>query len=206
MNLLISYLLTIQTSVIMLFTLPTLPYEANALAPTMSQETINLHHGKHLLAYVNNLNNLIKGTNFETMSLEEIICNSDGPVFNNAAQVWNHKFFFDQFSAKGADATGSVRKAIEQKWGSLDAFKEEFNKESLSLFGSGWVWLAKDKNGALSIVKEGNAGNPLTKGLKPLLGVDVWEHSYYVDYQNRRADYLTALWTIIDWNVIESRW
>ncbi len=206
MNLLICYLLTIQTSVTMLFTLPALPYTAEALAPTMSQETLNFHHGKHHLAYVNNLNNLAKGTRYETMDLEAIVRESDGAIFNNAAQVWNHTFFFEQFKTTGCEAKGDVRTAIEKKWGSFDAFKTEFNNAGATLFGSGWVWLVKDANGNLEIVKESNAGNPLTKGLKPLLTFDVWEHAYYLDYQNRRADYLNALWNIIDWKVIESRW
>ena len=206
MNLLISFLLTIQTSLIMLFTLPNLPYTAEALAPTMSQETLNFHHGKHHLAYVNNLNNLIKGTRFETMELEDIIRNSDGGIFNNAAQVWNHTFFFEQFKAKGCESKGAVRTAIEKKWGSFDAFKTEFNTAGATLFGSGWVWLVKDDKGNLEIVKENNAGNPLTKGLTPLLTFDVWEHAYYLDYQNRRADYLAALWTILDWETVEKRW
>ena len=206
MNLLISFLLTIQTSVTMLFTLPALPYTAEALAPTMSQETLNFHHGKHHLAYVNNLNNLVKGTRYETMDLEAIVRESDGAIFNNAAQVWNHTFFFEQFKTTGCEAKGDVRTAIEKKWGSFDAFKTEFNNAGATLFGSGWVWLVKDANGNLEIVKESNAGNPLTKGLKPLLTFDVWEHAYYLDYQNRRADYLNALWNVIDWKVIESRW
>lgn len=206
MSLLFSYLLTIQTSLIMLFTLPNLPYTAEALAPTMSQETLNFHHGKHHLAYVNNLNNLIKGTRFEAMELEDIIRNSDGGIFNNAAQVWNHTFFFEQFKAKGCESKGAVRTAIEKKWGSFDAFKTEFNTAGATLFGSGWVWLVKDDKGNLEIVKENNAGNPLTKGLTPLLTFDVWEHAYYLDYQNRRADYLAALWTILDWETVEKRW
>jgi len=206
MTLFISYLLTIQTSITMLFTLPALPYTAEALAPTMSQETVNFHHGKHHLAYVNNLNNLIKGTRYETMDLETIIRESDGAIFNNAAQVWNHTFFFEQFKTKGCEAQGPVRTAIEKKWGSFDAFKTEFNNAGATLFGSGWVWLVKDDKGNLEIVKESNAGNPLTKGLVPLLTFDVWEHAYYLDYQNRRADYLNGLWDIIDWKVIESRW
>ena len=206
MSLLFSYLLTIQTSLIMLFTLLNLPYTAESLAPTMSQETLNFHHGTHHLAYVNNLNNLIKGTRFETMELEDIIRNSDGGIFNNAAQVWNHTFFFEQFKAKGCESKGAVRTAIEKKWGSFDAFKTEFNTAGATLFGSGWVWLVKDDKGNLEIVKENNAGNPLTKGLTPLLTFDVWEHAYYLDYQNRRADYLAALWTILDWETVEKRW
>jgi len=138
--------------------------------------------------------------------LETIIRESDGAIFNNAAQVWNHTFFFEQFKTKGCEAQGPVRTAIEKKWGSFDAFKTEFNNAGATLFGSGWVWLVKDDKGNLEIVKESNAGNPLTKGLVPLLTFDVWEHAYYLDYQNRRADYLNGLWDIIDWKVIESRW
>lgn len=206
MNSIVFYLLTIQTSVTMLFTLPDLPYAAEALAPTMSQETLNFHHGKHHLTYVNNLNNLIKGTRFESMDLESIIRESDGGIFNNAAQVWNHTFFFEQFKTNGGEAKGEVKAAIEKKWGSFEAFKTEFNNAGATLFGSGWVWLVKDAHGNLEILKESNAGTPLTKGLKPLLTFDVWEHAYYLDYQNRRADYLNALWNILDWKVVESRW
>lgn len=194
------------------FQLPVLPYANNDLEPVIGAGTIDFHYGKHHLTYVNNLNNLIKGTTFESMSLEEIILKSDGAIFNNAAQVWNHTFYFFSFKKAHAGATntaeaakGALAGAIDSEWGSFENFKKEFNAAALSLFGSGWAWLVKDSAGKLSIVKESNAGNPLTKGLTPILTFDVWEHAYYLDYQNRRADYLTALWTIIDWDVVSAR-
>ena len=188
------------------FTLPTLPYAANALEPAISQQTIEFHYGKHHQTYVNNLNTLIKGTPFEDASLEEIIRQADGPIFNNAAQTWNHTFYFMQFSSKGKNAPdGQLAEAIQTQWQSFDAFKEEFNKAGTGLFGSGWVWLVKNPDGTLAIVKTTNADNPMRNGQKPLLTFDVWEHAYYLDYQNRRADYLTGLWNILDWKVIEER-
>lgn len=188
------------------FTLPVLPYETNALSPAISQSTIDFHYGKHLQTYINNLNNLIAGTSFENSELETIVRESDGAIFNNAAQAWNHTFYFNTFSPKAKQKPeGALLKAIEQEWGTFDNFKKEFTTSGVSIFGSGWVWLAKTPDNALVILKESNAGNPFTKGYTSLLGVDVWEHSYYLDYQNRRADHLEALWRIIDWNVIESR-
>ncbi len=190
------------------FQLPVLPYTNNDLEPVIGAGTIDFHYGKHHLAYVNNLNNLIKGTTFENMTLEEIILKSDGAIFNNAAQVWNHTFYFHSFkkAVTGFEAPkGALAVAIETEWGSFENFKKEFNAAALSLFGSGWAWLVKDSAGKLSIVKESNAGNPLTKGLTPILTFDVWEHAYYLDYQNRRADYLAALWAIIDWDVVSVR-
>ncbi len=191
------------------FQLPVLPYANNDLEPVIGAGTIDFHYGKHHLTYVNNLNNLIKGTTFESMSLEEIILKSDGAIFNNAAQVWNHTFYFYSFKKSVAGAAGAAKGAfagaIDSEWGTFENFKKEFNAAALSLFGSGWAWLVKDSAGKLSIVKESNAGNPLTKGLTPILTFDVWEHAYYLDYQNRRADYLTALWTIIDWDVVSAR-
>jgi Fe-Mn family superoxide dismutase len=190
----------------MKFTLPELPYAANALEPVISQKTIEFHYGKHHQAYVNNLNNLIVGTNFEDADLETIIKESDGGIFNNAAQVWNHTFYFNQFSPKGGGAPkGKLADAINEKWGSFDNFKTEFNNAAVTTFGSGWAWLVKNKEGKLEIVKESNAGNPMTKGLSPVLTFDVWEHAYYLDYQNRRPDHVNTLWGIIDWNVVESR-
>ncbi|GBU08447.1 Fe-Mn family superoxide dismutase [Bacteroidales bacterium] len=191
----------------MTFELFKLPYATDALAPVISQQTIELHHGKHLLAYVTNLNNLIKGTKFENSTLEEIVINSDGPIFNNAGQVWNHEIYFATFSAKGGgEPTGALAEAIKASYGSFEDFKKEFSAASVSLFGSGWAWLVQDKAGKLSITKESNAGNPLKSGMTALLGFDVWEHSYYVDYQNRRADHINALWSIIDWKIVESRY
>lgn len=184
-----------------------LPYEANALEPVISQKTIEFHHGKHLQAYVNNLNNLIAGTKYENMSLEDIVKDSEGGIFNNAGQILNHNMYFQQFSP---DANGRpdeiLLEAIQAEWQTFENFQKEFNAAAVSLFGSGWVWLAADKDKKLSIQKESNAGNPLTKGLQPILCFDVWEHAYYLDYQNRRADHIAALWNIIDWNVIEERY
>lgn len=184
-----------------------LPYEANALEPVISQKTIEFHHGKHLQAYVNNLNNLIAGTKYENMSLEDIVKDSEGGIFNNAGQILNHNMYFQQFSP---DANGRpdeiLLEAIQAEWQTFENFQKEFNAAAASLFGSGWVWLTADKDKKLSIQKESNAGNPLTKGLQPILCFDVWEHAYYLDYQNRRADHIAALWNIIDWNVIEERY
>lgn len=188
------------------FTLPPLAYSMDALAPVISKQTMELHYGKHLLAYINNLNKLIVGTPFENADLETIVKKSDGAIFNNAGQTLNHNLYFGQFSPTPKTApTGKLATAITAQWGSLDNFKLEFEKAGLAVFGSGWVWLAKTKEGKLEIVKEANAGNPVTKEMKPLLGADVWEHAYYLDYQNRRGDHLKDLWKIIDWKIIEQR-
>jgi Fe-Mn family superoxide dismutase len=190
----------------MKYELPKLPYDVNALEPVISARTIEFHHGKHHQAYVTNLNNLIPGTQFETMSLEDIVRKSDGGIFNNAAQIWNHTFYFNSFKSHGGGIpSGKLLKAIENTWGSFDLFKKEFNNAATTLFGSGWAWLVKNEKGELSVIKESNAGNPLTKGLVPILTFDVWEHAYYIDYQNRRADYLAALWDIIDWDTVSAR-
>jgi len=184
-----------------------LGYESNALAPVISQQTIEFHHGKHLQTYVNNLNNLIAGTKFENADLETIVKESDGGLFNNAGQVLNHNLFFTQFSPKGGGKpVGALATAIDAAFGSFENFQKEFEAAAVGLFGSGWAWLAADAGGKLSIVKEPNAGNPVTKGLKPLLGFDVWEHSYYLDYQNRRADHVKELWKIVDWQTIAERY
>jgi len=191
----------------MKYELPQLPYAINALEPVISQKTIEFHHGKHHQTYVTNLNNLIAGTEFENSTLEEIIKKSDGAIFNNAAQVWNHTFYFFSFSPQGGGSPkGKLAEAIDKTWGSFENFQKEFNTAATTLFGSGWAWLVKDSAGTLSIVKESNAGNPLTKGLSPILTFDIWEHAYYLDYQNRRADYLTALWKLIDWDVVSARY
>lgn len=196
-----------KTNTMKKFELPVLPYAANALAPTISEETISFHHGKHLLAYINNLNTLKEGTEFDSMTLEEIVKKSKGPLFNNAAQAYNHEVYFNTFSPNPQMApTGKLLAAIEKQWGSLDNFKKEFVTAGTGIFGSGWVWLASDANGNLSIIKSPNAENPLIQSLTPLLGFDVWEHSYYLDYQNRRADHLNDLWKITDWKVIEKRY
>ena len=189
------------------FELMTLPYEVNALEPIISRETIGFHHGKHLAAYVNNLNALLPGSGFEEASLEEIVCKSSGGILNNAGQILNHELYFGQFTASKENnvPTSKIADAIVRDFGSFEAFKEAFQKGGATLFGSGWVWLSADKDGKLVITQEPNAANPIQKGLKPLLTFDVWEHAYYLDYQNRRPDHLTALWQIIDWKVIESR-
>lgn len=196
-----------QKTVAMKFELPKLPYATNALEPVISQQTIELHYGKHLQTYITNLNNLIPGTKFENADLETIVKESDGPIFNNAGQTLNHNIYFLSFSPNGGgEPTGKLADAINAEWGSFENFKKEFNTAGTAVFGSGWVWLAKDANGKLVITKESNAGNPITKGLTPLLGFDVWEHAYYLDYQNRRADHLTELWKIIDWNAVSARY
>ncbi|MCM1318686.1 MAG: superoxide dismutase [Bacteroides sp.] len=191
----------------MTYTQPELPYDADALAPVISQETVDFHYGKHEKAYIDNLNRLIKDTEFEDMDLEDVIRTAKGPLFNNASQAWNHIFYFFSFTPQGSDEPkGELRKAIDRDFGSLDAFKKAFEDAGAGLFGSGWVWLSRDQDGKLLITQESNAGNPMTSGLTPLLTFDVWEHAYYLDYQNRRADALHRLWDIVDWEVIESRY
>jgi len=190
-----------------MFELIKLPYAANALEPVIGKQTIEIHHGKHLQAYVNNLNNLVKGTKFENADLDAIVKESDGGIFNNAGQIKNHNLYFTQFSPTGGGKpSGRLAKAIDETWGTFENFQKEFEAGGVGLFGSGWVWLAANNEGKLLIVKEFNAGNPLTKGLTPLLTFDVWEHAYYLDFQNRRADHLNSLWKIVDWKVVESRY
>ena len=190
----------------MKFTLPELPYAHNALEPIISERTISFHYGKHHQTYVNNLNGLVVGTEFENSDLEAIVKKSEGPIFNNAAQIWNHTFYFLSLTPdKGSVPNDKLLKAINIGWDSLENFKVEFNKAAVSVFGSGWAWLVKDGEGKLSIVKESNAGNPLTRGLTPLLTFDVWEHAYYLDYQNRRAEHVTKIWDILNWEVILKR-
>ena len=185
-----------------------LPYPENALEPVISKETISFHHGKHLATYVNNLNALLEGSPLAGKSLEEIVLKAEGGMLNNAGQILNHNMYFSQFTAKPQQAvpTGKLAEAISRDFGSFDAFKEEFQKKGATLFGSGWVWLSADKDGKLVITQETNAANPIQKGLKPLLTFDVWEHAYYLDYQNRRPDHLAALWQIVNWQVVESRY
>ena len=190
----------------MAFKLPELPYAANALEPVISEKTISFHYGKHHQAYVNNVNNLIAGTEFENASLEEIIQKADGGIFNNGAQVWNHTFYFMQFSPNGKkEPEGELKAAIDAKFGSFDAFKEAFSKAAATLFGSGWAWLVLNAGGELEIVQTSNAGNPMRDGKKPILTCDVWEHAYYLDKQNARPKYIEEFWTILDWNVISER-
>ncbi|MBR5393404.1 MAG: superoxide dismutase [Prevotella sp.] len=190
------------------FELMALPYSENALEPVISKETIGFHHGKHLLTYVNNLNGLLEGSALADLSLEEIVLKSEGGMLNNAGQILNHEMYFAQFAAPKEDnaPVGKVAESIVRDFGSFEAFKDEFQKKGATLFGSGWVWLSADKDGKLVITQETNAANPIQRGLKPLLTFDVWEHAYYLDYQNRRPDHLTALWKIIDWEVIEKRY
>ena len=184
-----------------------LPYEINALDPIISARTIEFHHGKHLQGYVDNLNKLIAGTPFEAMPLEEIVKKAEGGMFNNAGQILNHNLYFTQFCKGGAPlAEGALKAQIERQWGSVEAFKAEFEAKGVGLFGSGWVWLSAQEDGSLVITQEPNAGNPVTRGLKPLLTFDVWEHAYYLDYQNRRAAHLQALWGIVNWEEIEKRY
>lgn len=190
----------------MKFILPPLSYGLDDLSPTISRQTLEFHHGKHHQAYVNNLNNLIVGTRFENADLETIIKEADGGIFNNGAQVWNHTFYFEAFSKNPkAEPTGPLSEAIERKFGSFAQFKEIFSKSAASLFGSGWTWLVKNAAGELEIVNESNAGNPIRHGLQPILTCDVWEHAYYLDYQNRRPDHLAAFWKVVDWSIMEKR-
>jgi Fe-Mn family superoxide dismutase len=191
----------------MKFELPALPYEMNALEPSISAKTLEFHYGKHHQTYVTNLNNLVIGTKFENSSLEAIIQEAEGPLFNNAAQVWNHTFYFSGFHpANNSAPRAHVAEAINNSFGSYAEFKDAFNKAAAALFGSGWVWLIKNPKGTLDIIQESNAGNPLRKGLKPILTCDVWEHAYYIDYQNRRLDYLNTFWNIVDWDIVEKRY
>lgn len=186
---------------------PELPYPQNALEPAISAETISYHYGKHEKAYIDNLNRLIKGTEFEDCDLEEVIVRAKGALFNNASQAWNHIFYFFTFSPDGGgEPTGDLRRAIDRDFGSFENFKEAFVDAGVGLFGSGWVWLSRDNDGKLFITRGTNADNPLVTGLTPLLTFDVWEHAYYLDYRNRRADALKALWDIVDWDIVESRY
>ena len=195
-----------------IFSLIALPYAPNALEPVISRETIEYHYGKHLQTYVDNLNKLVAGTEFEAMPLEEIVANSQGAIFNNAGQILNHNLYFTQFKPYAIEQSVIINdqlpiiKAIIRDFGSFEAFQAEFEQKGTTLFGSGWVWLAADKDGKLVITQEPNAGNPVTKGLKPLLTMDVWEHAYYIDYRNRRAAHLQSLWQIINWDEINRRY
>lgn len=189
----------------MSFELPALPYAKNALEPHISAETIEFHYGKHHQTYVTNLNNLISGTEFENLSLEEIVKKSSGGIFNNAAQVWNHTFYWNCLSPNGGGApTGALADAINAAFGSFDKFKEEFSKCAVTTFGSGWAWLVKNADGSLALVSTSNAATPLTSGQTPLLTFDVWEHAYYVDYRNARPKYVETLWNLVNWDFVAS--
>jgi Fe-Mn family superoxide dismutase len=191
----------------MKFELQQLPYEMDALEPYISKKTMEIHYGKHYKAYVSNLNDLIRGTKHDKTDLETIIKVTEGQIFNNAAQVWNHTFYFEGFGqGKDHSLSGSFIDVINESFGSVTFFKDTFVKSIVSLFGSGWVWLVWNPKGTMEIIKESNAGNPLRRGLVPLLTCDVWEHAYYLDYQNSRPDYAQAFWNLIDWEVIEKRY
>ena len=191
----------------MTHTLPPLPYEKNALEPVISQETIEYHYGKHHQTYVTNLNNLIPGTEFENLSLDEIVMKSSAGIFNNAAQVWNHTFYWNCLSPSGGGApTGALADAIAQAFGSVDEFKKQFAQSAATNFGSGWTWLVNNPDGSVAILNTSNAGTPMTSGKKALLTVDVWEHAYYVDYRNARPKYLEEIWKIINWNFVASQY
>lgn len=190
------------------FELMTLPYAPEALEPVISAATIGFHHGKHLAAYVNNLNAALPGSGLEGLPLEDVVLKAEGGMLNNAGQILNHNLYFGQFGAPKADnaPTGALAEAITRDFGSFEAFKEAFAKAGATLFGSGWAWLSADGEGKLVITQEPNAANPIQRGLRPLMTMDVWEHAYYLDYQNRRPDHLAALWQIIDWDVVAARY
>lgn len=182
-----------------------LPYAQDALAPRMSAETLAFHHGKHLQTYIDNLNRLAEGTPYADMSLKEIVQKADGALLNNAAQAWNHILFFKQLTPQPVNMSSALTQTISARFGSVEAFREAFKQAAIGLFGSGWVWLALDKEHQLQIVPEPNAGNPIRQGMRPLMCIDVWEHAYYLDYQNRRADYVKNFWYLIDWDRVENR-
>ena len=189
----------------MAFELPALPYAKDALAPHISAETIEYHYGKHHNTYVVNLNGLIEGTEFADMSLEDIVKKSSGPVFNNAAQVWNHTFYWNCLSPNGGgEPSGALADAINAKFGSFDEFKKAYTADCIGNFGSGWTWLVKNAAGELEIVKTSNAGCPLTDGMTPLMTCDVWEHAYYIDYRNARPSYVEAFWNLVNWDFVAS--
>ena len=205
--LIFSLMTTTDTALQAQFAVRELPYAYDALAPQVSEETLRYHHDKHYKGYVDKLNELLAGSPYAGRTLEEIIVSSDGPLYNNAAQAWNHEFYFDQLSpTPQTHPTGALKEAIDRDFGSVDRLKEQMNKAAVALFGSGWVWLAEDKSGNLVVLSEQNAGTPLRRGMKPLLCLDVWEHAYYIDYRNRRADAVAALWDNIDWKKIETRY
>lgn len=186
--------------------LPKLPYALDALEPHIDAITISIHYGKHHQTYADNLNKLVAGTEFADASLEQIIAKAQGPIFNNAAQVWNHTFYWDGMKPKGGgEPKGELLAAIEKSFGNFTGFKEQLSKTSVTQFGSGWGWLVKKKDGALAVVQTGNAANPLTVGDVPLLTCDVWEHAYYLKYQNRRADYVGSWWNVVNWDAVAAR-
>jgi len=189
------------------YELPKLPFKLNALEPYISKKTLEFHYGKHHQAYVNNLNKLTQGTKFENKTLEDIIKEAEGGIYNNGAQVWNHTFYFESFSSEGiGEPAGELMEAINKSFGSFSEFKEKFTNAAATLFGSGWAWLVMNNKGKLKIIQESNAGNPIRNELKPILTCDVWEHAYYLDYQNKRPDYIEAFWNLINWDIIGKRY
>ncbi|MCC8145552.1 MAG: superoxide dismutase [Bacteroidales bacterium] len=191
----------------MKFEAPVLPYANDALEPVISQKTIEFHWGKHVNAYLTNLNKQVEGTQFEDATLEEIVKKSEGGIYNNGAQVWNHIFYFNSFSAKrGTKPSDELMNAINETFGDFESFKKEFDTQAGAIFGSGWMWLVKDENNKLSLIKASNADNPIRQNLMPVFVADVWEHAYYLDYQNRRPDHLSSLWDIVDWDIISKRY
>lgn len=185
--------------------LPELPYAQDALAPAMSADTLNYHYGKHLQTYLDNVNRMIEGTPFADMKLKDMITKAQGALYNNAAQAFNHIIFFKQLTPTPTTISPLLTQALVARFGSVDAFKSEFSNAAAALFGSGWVWLALDANNVLQIVPEPNAGNPMTRNMRPLMCIDVWEHAYYLDYQNRRGDYIKNFWNLVNWDYIEKR-
>lgn len=185
--------------------LPELPYALDALAPIMSANTLNYHYGKHLQTYLDNVNRMIEGTPFADMKLKDMITKAQGALYNNAAQAFNHIIFFKQLTPTPTTISPLLTQALVARFGSVDAFKSEFSNAAATLFGSGWVWLALDANNVLQIVPEPNAGNPITRNMRPLMCIDVWEHAYYLDYQNRRGDYIKNFWNLVNWDYIEKR-
>lgn len=189
----------------MIFTLPPLPYAIDALEPTMSQQTIEYHYGKHLQTYVDNLNRLTEGTPHSDATLEHLILTTSGPIFDNAAQVWNHTFFFDTLTPEPVRIPSELEFALTRDFGSIEEFKTRFKKAAIEIFGSGWAWLAQDNGGTLHIIKESNAGNPMRAGYRPLMTIDVWEHAYYIDYRNRRGEFIDKCWSLINWKKVAER-
>lgn len=185
--------------------LPELPYALDALAPVMSADTLNYHYGKHLQTYLDNVNRMIEGTPFAEMKLKDMITKAQGALYNNAAQAFNHIIFFKQLTPTPTTISPLLTQALVARFGSVDEFKSEFSNAAAALFGSGWVWLALDANNVLQIVPEPNAGNPITRNMRPLMCIDVWEHAYYLDYQNRRGDYIKNFWNLVNWDYIEKR-
>lgn len=185
--------------------LPELPYALDALAPVMSADTLNYHYGKHLQTYLDNVNRMIEGTPFADMELKDMITKAQGALYNNAAQAFNHIIFFKQLTPTPTTISPLLTQALVARFGSVDAFKSEFSNAAATLFGSGWVWLALDANNVLQIVPEPNAGNPITRDMRPLMCIDVWEHAYYLDYKNRRGDYIKNFWNLVNWDYIEKR-